>query len=497
MTSAMFPDGGQPDAWFERIVEAALDAILVVDRNRLITFANGSAERFFGFGRAELIGRPLEQLIPERFRAQHLAHYARFIADPKARAMGAGLELFGLRKDGVEIPIEIGLNPIETRGGELTLASITDISQRRRSEQARQQMSALVESAEDAILTKSLDGIVRSWNPGAERMLGYRADQIVGQPVTMLIPDDRLDEELMIINQIRNGQRVAHFETVRRRIDGTMIEVSLTISPVRDSAGTIVGASKIMRDITDRKQREEDLRRTNAELQQMNKDLDQFVYTASHDLRAPLTAVSEVARWILDDDPSISSESRARIGIIQGRIERMKRMLSDIRDYARAGRSLEASGTTSTAAELILAVLSTTHIPSGFTVRCDPALANIVVFRVPLQQIFHNLISNAIKHHDASTGAVEIKADSDGVWHCFSVIDDGPGIPQQYRESIFEMFSTLKPRDSVEGSGMGLALVRRYVEKMGGRCGCDPVGERGTRFWFRWPCIPVPLGEPQ
>jgi PAS domain S-box-containing protein len=493
----MLPNGIQTDTWFERLVEAAPDAILVADQNRRITFVNRATERLFGFSRAELLGQPLESLIPERYRAEHPAHFSGFVADPKTRAMGAGRDLFGLRKDGVEIPIEIGLNPLKTPTGQLTLASIIDISERRRIELDRQQMAALVESAEDAILSKSLEGIVRSWNPGAERMLGYRADQIIGKPVTLLIPDSRMDEELMIIEKIRSGQRVAHFETVRRRADGSLIEVSLTISPITNRAGTVVGASKIMRDITSRKRREEDLRRSNAELQQMNKDLDDFVYTASHDLRAPLTAVGELAQWILEDDPSITAESRTRLDLIRGRIERMKRLLNDIRDYARAGRSSEPSGETLSASALLSDVLSTAYIPNGFEIRCDPILQDIVVARIPLGQIFHNLISNAIKHHDAPTGTIEISADSDGSWHRFSVADDGPGVPPEYREAIFEMFKTLKPRDAVEGSGMGLALVRRYVEKMGGQCGCELRKERGARFWFQWPYISVPIRETQ
>jgi PAS domain S-box-containing protein len=491
----MYPNRTPAESWFERLVEAVPDAILVVDQNRYITFINRSAERLFGYSRTELLGQPIELLIPERYRTAHPEHFAGFLRDPKTRAMGAGRELFGLRKDGVEVPIEIGLNPVETPDGHLTLASIIDITARRRAEQDQQLIAALVESAEDAILSKSLDGIVRSWNPGAERMLGYRADQIVGKPVTLLIPESRLDEEQMIIERIRSGQRVAHFETVRRKSDGSLIEVSLTISPIIGRAGTVVGASKIMRDISNRKRREQDLHRANSELKQINKDLDDFVYTASHDLRAPLTAISELAKWILEDDPSISAESLARLGLIRGRIERMKGLLNDIRDYARAGRSLEPYGVTSNASALISDVVSTTHIPDGFEVRCDPALQHIIVGRVPLEQIFHNLISNAIKHHDAGRGVIEISVTSDESWHRFSVEDDGPGVPAEYRDAIFEMFKTLKPRDAVEGSGMGLALVRRYVEKMGGHCGCEARTERGARFWFQWPRTTIPTRE--
>lgn len=364
---------------------------------------------------------------------------------------------------------------------------VQDITDRKRAEEVQQSMAALVESAEDAILTKGLDGIVRSWNPGAERLLGYRADEIIGQPITRLLPSDRQDEESMILDQLRKGERVSHFETVRRKRDGSLVDVSLTISPMFDHSGIVVGASKIMRDISERKRAENELRRINEDLARKNQDLDDFVYTASHDLRAPLTGVGTVAQWILDDDGAISAESRARLVLIQGRIERMKRLLNDIRDYARAGELAEQSGTPLTAAVLVAEVAATSYVPAGFSVRCDPSLDEVHVNRVPLGQVLHNLLNNAIKHHDRERGIVTVSVESDGPRLRFSVIDDGPGIPQVYREAVFEMFKTLKPRDEVEGSGMGLALVRKIVGRLGGKCGIEELVGRGAKVWFDWP----------
>lgn len=364
---------------------------------------------------------------------------------------------------------------------------VQDVSERKRIGEVQQEMAALVESADDAILTKSLDGIIRSWNPGAERLLGYRADEIIGQPVIQLLPQDRLGEETMILDRLRRGERVSHFETVRRRRDGSLVDVSLTISPIRNQSGAVVGASKIMRDITGLKRAEDELRRINKDLEQKNQDLDDFVYTASHDLRAPLTGVNTVAQWILDDDGSISTESRARLAIIMGRIERMKKLLNDIRDYARAGQHAELSGTPLTAAALVADVMATLHVPGGFLIRSDPSLEGVRVNRIPLEQVLHNLLNNAIKHHDRETGMVTVSVESQGSGLRFAVIDDGPGIPENYRESVFEMFKTLKPRDEVEGSGMGLALVRKFVRRLGGKCGVEAAPGRGAKVWFDWP----------
>jgi PAS domain S-box-containing protein len=484
---AFAPDLLRRSDWFELVIEGVPGALLIADHERRIMLLNRNTEALFGYDRSELIGQPIDVLVPARYRDQHAQEVEAFMATPSTRSMGAGRDLYGVRKDGREVPIEIGLNPIQTAAGPVTFASIIDITERRRAETVQQEMAALVESAEDAILTKSLDGTIRSWNPAAERLLGYRAEEMIGQPVTRLLPEDRQDEESMIIDRIKQGQRVAHFETIRRRNDGSLIDVSLTISPIRSRFGAVIGASKIMRDIGEGRRRDEELRRRNAELQQINKELDDFVYTASHDLRSPLTGISSVTQWILDDDLSMTAESRSRLSLIQGRIERMQNLLTDIRDYARAGQFSAPSGTRMTAAQLIAEVASTIHIPPGFSVTCDPLLAHIAIVRTPLAQIFHNLIGNAIKHHDRDAGNVIVEAHSSGEWIRFWVVDDGPGVAEPYREEIFEMFKTLKSRDQVEGSGMGLAIVRKLVEKMGGQCGVDAAEGRGARFWFDWP----------
>ena len=489
MPRSLSVDGFRNSDWFELIVEGVPVALLMADQQQRISLVNRNTEALFGYSRSELIGERLEALVPERFREQHVARVSAYLQAPTQRRMGAGRELFGRRKDATEMPIEIGLNPIRTAEGVFTLASIIDITERKRAENVEAQMAALVESADDAIVAKSLDGIIRSWNPGAERLLGYCAKEIIGQPVTRLLPDDRLDEEVMILGRIGRGERVEQFETVRRKSDGSMVEVSLTISPILDANGAIIGASKIMRDITTRKRSERELRRSNADLAQTNSELDNFVYTASHDLRSPLTGIGSIVEWILEDDRALASESRERLAMILGRIERMKQLLTDIRDYARIDGKTTPSAAPVSAATLVENVVVIAHVPPGFSVRGDRSLEAVLVQRVPLEQVLLNLVSNAIKHHDRLAGTVTVSVQPTDRWLRFSVIDDGPGIPEEYRESIFEMFKTLKPRDEVEGSGMGLALVRKIVGRMGGRCGVDPAGERGSVFWFEWPPI--------
>jgi PAS domain S-box-containing protein len=471
---------------FRLVVEAAPNAMLMADRNRRITMVNRTAEALFGYSREELIDQPLEMLVPERFRAGHPGLVASFFTNPKARSMGAGRDLYGLRKDGVEVPIEIGLNPMETPSGLFTLASIIDITERRGAEE---RFRLVVEAAPNAMLMADRNRRITMVNRNAETLFGYSRAELVGQLLEFLVPE-----------RFRAGHpgHVANFFATPKarsmgagrdlyglRKDGVEVPIEIGLNPIETGGGLFTLASII--DITERKRNEDQLRRSNAELEHMNNELDDFVHTASHDLRAPLNGVSTVAQWILRDDSTLSAESRERLQIISGRIQRMKRLLDDIRDYARAGRATETIGTALSAAALVADVAAMSHVPAGFLIRPDVSLEKVNVTRAPLEQVIHNLISNAVKHHDQQAGLVTISVHERGPWLRFSVIDDGPGVPSEYREEIFEMFRTLKPRDEVEGSGMGLALVRKIVERMGGSCGVEAAPGRGAHFWFDWP----------
>lgn len=473
--------------WYERIIECAPVSMVLVDPALQIVLANRSAEQLLGYAHGSLVGKPLQVLVPERSRELH-GHVARgFLQAPEARRMGEARELQAMHADGTGIPVEIGLNPLGSEAGVYVLASIVDLRERRRELANKLRMAAVVESAEDAIITRSLDGIIQSWNPGAQRLLGYHPDEIVGRQISQLIPADRGEDEALIMSQLNRGQRVAQYETRRRRKDGSVVDVSLTVSPILDVDGRVIGAAKIMQDISRRKQAEQELRLTNERLMQVNRALDDFVYTASHDLRAPLVGVNRLAQWVLEDDQALAPKSRERLLTIQGRIARMARLLDDIRDYARAGQEPLAEQPPVVAAELLREVVAALDVPAGFSVQGDAALQGVSVARVPLVQVLHNLVANAIRHHDRASGTIRVTVVDGGPLLRFRVQDDGPGIPAEYREAVFEMFRTLRPRDAVEGSGMGLAMVRKLVGRMGGACGVEGGEGRGTCVWFEWP----------
>ena len=231
-----------------------------------------------------------------------------------------------------------------------------------------------------------------------------------------------------------------------------------------------------------------DLERSNEELARSNKDLEQFAYVASHDLKAPLRAIDNLAGWIAEDlGDQLEGDPRRNLQLLQGRVNRMEGLLEDILEYSRAGRvdgPIEDVDT----GRLVSDVVDLVDPPDGITVTVPADLPRLRTAKSPLQQVFSNLIVNAIKHHDRARGRIEVTARDRGDAYEFAVADDGPGIPPEYHERVCQMFQSLKPRDEVEGSGMGLAIVKKLVEARNGVLSIDsPAGERGTTLRFAWP----------
>ncbi len=250
------------DGTFRLLIDAAPDAMVVVDEQGRIVFVNVQTERMFGYARGELLGQAIEILLPERFQRAHVANRSAFIAAPKARPMGSGVELFGRRKDGGEFPVEISLSPLTTERGTLVSSAIRDISDRKRVDLTMRRLAAIVDSSEDAVIGEALDGRIASWNRGAQAIFGYTAEEMIGKPLTALAPPGREDEVPRMLDRLRRGEHMDHFETVRRRKDGRDIDVSITLSPIYDAMGKVVGTSKVARDISERRRLEAEAKRT-------------------------------------------------------------------------------------------------------------------------------------------------------------------------------------------------------------------------------------------
>ena len=486
---------------FHRIFESSPTALILVGNSGRINMLNKHAERMFGYAAGELEGRSIEDLLPTRLAGSHVALRLAYQAAPTLRDMARRSTLSGRRKDGTEFPVEISLNPIapdEFAGEPVVQASIIDVSERLASERARLDAQQRLQS-----VANHVPAMIGYWNRElrcefaneAYRSWFGRAPQtIIGTHMRDILGEELYaDNEPYVLKALAGDDQ--RFTRIIKRADGTEGYADARYIADRDAQGGVIGFYVLVTDITTLQQSRAELEAANTQLADANRELDQFVYTASHDLRAPLRAISALTSFVLEDDPGLNAETRERISLIDARAGRLQRLLDGILEYARAGKGGDQGHTRSSVAALIDEVVGTLLVPAGFTVVKDPSLERIEVFPIPLTQVFHNLIGNAIKHHDRPHGIITVAARSltgptGAVCVRFSVTDDGPGVPEAYRESVFEMFTTLKRRDEVEASGMGLALVRKLVTRRGGKCGIESMPGRGACLWFDWPEVP-------
>lgn len=357
----------------------------------------------------------------------------------------------------------------------------------------QEHLAAIVECSDDPIISKDLSGVIRTWNRAAERIFGYTAEEAVGQHISMLAAPDRVDEIPDILLRISRGERVDHYRTLRKTKDGRILSISLTVSPVRDDSGKIIGASKIARDITSQVQNERALQEANESLRRANADLEQFAYSASHDLKEPLRMVATYSEMLRRKfGTQLDRKADEYIAFIVEGATRMEQLLNDLRVFVQAsanGRQPEQDIDSGESLRRALVNLAAAIETSGARISHD-RLPWVRMHQFQMDQLFQNLIGNAIRYRSQEPLRIHVAAERFGASWKFSIRDNGIGIDPQYKEQIFGIFERLHTAADYPGTGMGLAICERIVQNSGGRIWVDSEPGRGATFFFT-----IPAGE--
>jgi PAS domain S-box-containing protein len=468
---------------FQLIVESSPNAIILVNKEGKIAYINSQTEKLFGYTRNELIGQMVEALLPTRYSAKHHDYVKMFFASPSVRSMGVGRELFALRKDKTEFPIEIGLNPIITINGTLVLASIIDISERKKAEE---QFRMVVESAPNAMLLANSDGIITLVNKQTEVLFGYERNELVGNKLETLIPkrfSNHADHRTLFFKNPQARSMGAGRDLFGKRKDGTEVQIEIGLNPIETGEGQMVLASII--DITERKMQENVIKKQ-IELEIKNKELEQFAYVASHDLQEPLRTVSNYMKIFEEDYSDRLDENAYRyLRSVDSATKRMSIMVQALLDFSRLGSnkkvtlvSLEKIITNVIADLHILVLKSKAIIDIG-------EMPSLHVYEVEVGQLFQNLITNAIKFQKkGETPHIQIQSEKlEDKWQ-FSIRDNGIGIDPKHFKRIFDIFQRLHGGNEYEGNGIGLANCKKIVSMHEGEIWVESGPGKGTTFIF-------------
>lgn len=379
-------------------------------------------------------------------------------------------------------------------GKELTLSNDNLRRANAVAEQARERFGQLLESTDEGLYGMDAHGVCTFINTAGADMLGYGHDELIGYDMHMMIHARRPDgspypvEKCPIYNAFRAGEAVRVASEVFWRKDDAAVPVEYSSSPIREH-GEIIGAVIAFNDISERKSAERDRDRLINALARSNQELDQFAYVASHDLKAPLRGIANLSEWVEEDlGDNVPDDVRKKMDLIRGRVHRLEALIDGILQYSRAGRVRASVETVDTAA-LLQEVVELLAPPPELKVTTGPDMPTLVSERTPLQQVFLNLISNAIKYNRRPGATIDVTVRDAGRFYVFSIADNGAGIAPEYHDRIFGIFQTLESRDKVEGTGIGLSVVKKMVELRGGTITVDSDVGRGATFTFQWPKV--------
>jgi PAS domain S-box-containing protein len=490
----------QSEERFRHIVESVPNGIVMVDQEGRIVLFNSQAERLFGYAKEELLDQPIELLIPWRYREMQLQHRGKFFDLPQSRTTDAGLELYGVRKDGSEFPVEVGLNPLEAPGGIHVLASVVDITERKaaddRLRHSEERFRAMIENVKDhAIFMLDPEGRVLTWNKGAERLRGYKSEEIIGKHYSCLFPREDCEtgkpEKLL---QAARDEGQCEDEGWRLRKDGSKFWANVVIAAVRDKGGTLIGFSNVTGDLTRRRRIEEELTFAKEEADAANQAKSAFLANISHEIRTPMTGIIGMAGLL--GDTELSPEQREYCEIIRRSSESLLTVINEVLDFSKVEsgkleleiidfdlRSAVAEVTdlfAKQAADKRIEFITSIPDDVPTDLRGDPGR---------LRQIISNLVNNGLKYTAEGKVIVGVALLEETETHVnlrFTVSDTGIGIPKNKIEKLFTSFTQIDASISRRygGTGLGLAICKNLVELMDGEIGVDSEPEKGSTFWF-------------
>jgi PAS domain S-box-containing protein len=468
---------------FSALLDAAPDATVIVDDRGTIQMVNQQAQNLFGYTREEIVGKPVEILIPEEQRSRHTGHRNQFMAEARVRPMGAGIELRAVRKDGSSFPVEISLSPINTTSGLMVSASVRDITNRKKAEE---KFRSLLDSAPDATVIVNEEGAIQMVNHQAEMLFGYGREEMIGRPVEILVPVELRNKHAMHRANFAAAPRVRAMglgiELNAIRKDGSRFPVEISLSPIDTEDGLLISAS--VRDISLRKELENELRKSNAEM-------EAFTYSVSHDLRAPLRGIIGFTT-ILEEDYAnrLDDEARRITGVIKGNTMRMGHLIDDLLAFSRMGKQELIKTQVNSKAlvnEVITDLLQEQLVKKQVKWNIGelpPVNADLHTIR----QVWINLISNAIKYSGrADQPAIEIASYFENGQTVFYVKDNGVGFDEKYVDKLFKVFQRLHGAEEFEGTGVGLALVEKIVSRHQGKVWAEGKEGKGASFYFSLP----------
>jgi two-component system sensor kinase FixL len=498
MTSMVSPDALLTDAEALRtVMDTVIDGLVTMDARGTVCSFNPAAVRIFGYTAEEVIGQNVKMLMPEPYHSEHDGYLQNYRQTGNAKIIGIGREVLARRKDGTIFPIDLGVSEMRVGEARWYVGLIRDITERKEQEANKVFLQTLIENIADGLITIDEGGTMQCVNRAAERMFGFSAEEMVGRNVTLLMPEQEgAEHDGYLLGFCRTGKGSAVTssgrEVLARRKNGSFFPVDLSVSQMWVDGKRLFAG--LLRDISARKAMEREKQQVISELARSNRELDDFAYIASHDLKEPLRGVANNATFLKEDYEALLDERGVkRINRMVFLCQRLERLVDDLLYFSRLGRQKLAvqPADLNEVIRDVQGVLETFLHENNAEIVVENPLPTVVCDLPRITEVFRNLITNGIKYNNSPRKRIEIGAAasvdmSDGrPSFVFHVSDNGVGIPGEFHEEIFRIFKRLnEEEDHRRGTGVGLTFVQKIIERHHGRIWLKSQPGAGTTFYF-------------